>query len=137
MNIIGRNEGTKQVSEGQLNLIDLAGSERINKSEVAGIGQKEAININQSLTALASVIAAMAENGKKAAGAKKRHVPYRDSKLTHLLQTSLQGSGKMLMFVNVSPLATHLEETYCSMRFAIKVRFSVKEDSTAHRSPLG
>jgi len=120
MNIIGRNEGTKQVSEGQLNLIDLAGSERINKSEVAGIGQKEAININQSLTALAGVVAAMAENGKKAAGAKKRHVPYRDSKLTHLLQTSLQGSGKMLMFVNVSPLATHLEETYCSMRFAIK-----------------
>ena len=63
---------------------------------------------------------AMAENGKKPPGAKKRHVPFRDSKLTKMLEASLSGSGKMLMFVNISPLSTHLEESYCSMRFAIK-----------------
>ena len=175
MSVLGRNAKTQQTSEGQLNLVDLAGcalrllacrctpprhcvllpplppllpqraltalaahplrSERLKKTCVSGEGQAEAININKSLTALSDVIAAMSENGtpgrssnhdhprcqpilplalprsgtnacpamtvvwahpkigKRAPGKKKSHVPFRNSKLTHLLQASLSGTG--------------------------------------------
>jgi kinesin family protein C1 len=115
MNIAGEHAGTRQKTDGQLNLVDLAGSERIKETGVDSMGKAEAVAINQSLTSLTTVIAAMAAKKKDARVA----VPFRNSKLTHLLRASLSGSGKMLMFVNVSPLASHLDETYCSMRFAM------------------
>lgn len=117
LKVKGVNPLTDEKCEAMLNLVDLAGSERIEKS---GAGEnkdrlKEAININKSLSALADVIGALGQ------GQQGGHVPYRNSTLTRLLQTSLSGSSKTLMLCNLSPLATHLGETLCSLRFATKV----------------
>merc|ERR1711988_1942445 len=81
---------TEQVIYGKITLCDLAGSERPKKSEVTGDALKEAIEINKSLTALDDVIEALTKGSKV--------VPYRNSKLTMLMQDSLGGSAKTLMF---------------------------------------
>lgn len=98
----------------KLHLIDLAGSERVGKTSASGIRLKEAQNINRSLSALGDVIAAL--------GANSKHVPYRNSKLTFLLQESLSGHSKVLMFVNVSPVQWNAWETLCSLNFAARCR---------------
>ncbi|KAJ7688187.1 P-loop containing nucleoside triphosphate hydrolase protein [Mycena rosella] len=106
---------------GTLNLVDLAGSERLATlglgGSVGGAGGerlKETQSINRSLSALGDVVAALGSG----AGA---HVPYRNSKLTYLLQNSLSGNSKTLMVLNLSPLAAHLNESLTSLRFATKV----------------
>lgn len=112
--IEGVNEGTGQKARGLLNLIDLAGSERLSRSAVTGDRLKETQAINKSLAALGDVIASL--------GNKEAHVPYRNSKLTYLLQSSLGGaSSKTLMFVNVAPSVDSAAESLCSLRFAAKV----------------
>ncbi|KAG7385652.1 hypothetical protein PHYPSEUDO_001214 [Phytophthora pseudosyringae] len=98
----------------KLHLIDLAGSERVSKTAASGQRLKEAQNINRSLSALGDVIAAL--------GASSKHVPYRNSKLTFLLQDSLSGNSKVLMFVNVSPVQWNAWETLCSLNFASRCR---------------
>eukprot|EP00887_Chlorella_sp_A99_P000452 scaffold17.g452.t1 len=124
LSIEGANEGTGQRVRGALNLIDLAGSERLARSGAEGQRLKETQAINKSLSALGDVIAAL--------GNKEAHVPYRNSKLTHLLQQSLGGaSSKTLMFVNVAPSAASVGETLCSLRFAAKV--NATEIGTARR----
>lgn len=105
-------EGRRRVSK--LHLIDLAGSERVSKTAASGQRLKEAQNINRSLSALGDVIAAL--------GASSKHVPYRNSKLTFLLQDSLSGNSKVLMFVNVSPVQWNAWETLCSLNFASRCR---------------
>ncbi|KAL7784611.1 P-loop containing nucleoside triphosphate hydrolase protein [Trichoderma ceciliae] len=113
LKLIGENSATRERCEGTLNLVDLAGSERLKHSQVEGDRMKETQNINKSLSCLGDVIEAL--------GRGSGHIPYRNSKLTHLLQYSLGGNSKTLMFVMVSPLETHLKETLTSLRFATKV----------------
>merc|ERR1719217_938704 len=105
---------TEQVIYGKITLCDLAGSERPKKSEVVGDGLKEAIEINKSLSALGDVIAALTSGQKQ--------VPYRNHKLTMLMQDSLGGSAKTLMFVNCSPAASNAEETLMSLKWASRAR---------------
>ncbi|KAK8173571.1 P-loop containing nucleoside triphosphate hydrolase protein [Phyllosticta citrichinensis] len=111
----GENSITGERSEGTLNLVDLAGSERLSHSGATGDRLKETQNINRSLSCLGDVIAALG-SGKDGA-----HIPYRNSKLTYLLQYSLGGNSKTLMFVMISPLQAHLHETLTSLKFATKV----------------
>ena len=113
LKLVGENSATHERCEGTLNLVDLAGSERLKHSQAEGERMKETQNINKILSCLGDVIEAL---GKGSA-----HIPYRNSKLTHLLQYSLGGNSKTLMFVMVSPLEAHLKETLTSLRFATKV----------------
>lgn len=113
LKLVGENSATNERCEGTLNLVDLAGSERLKHSQAEGERMKETQNINKSLACLGDVIEAL--------GRGSGHIPYRNSKLTHLLQYSLGGNSKTLMFVMVSPLEAHLKETITSLRFATKV----------------
>ncbi|MED6220556.1 Kinesin-like protein KIN-14R [Stylosanthes scabra] len=103
-----------ECTKSKLWLVDLAGSERLAKTDVQGERLKEAQNINRSLSALGDVISALA--------AKSSHIPYRNSKLTHLLQDSLGGDAKTLMFVQISPSDQDLGETLSSLNFATRAR---------------
>mmetsp|Transcript_70581 Transcript_70581/g.159663 ORF Transcript_70581/g.159663 Transcript_70581/m.159663 type:complete len:152 (+) Transcript_70581:2093-2548(+) len=98
---------------GQLNLCDLAGSERVDRSGVTGQSLTEAKNINKSLSALAHVFESLS---KQAA-----HVPFRDSTLTYLLEPALSGQGKTLMIVNLSPTELSVSESISTLRFGSKV----------------
>merc|ERR1719215_1213329 len=103
----------KQKLKGTLNLVDLAGSERLQRSGVTGSAAKETAAINKSLSSLTDVFSAL---GKKSA-----HVPFRNSKLTYLLQPSFSGSGKTLMMVNLSPTDESFPESVSTLRFARQV----------------
>ncbi|KAL9190870.1 hypothetical protein ACHAXT_000576 [Thalassiosira profunda] len=99
-------------NKGILSLVDLAGSERTKKSEAGGQTMKEAQHINKSLSALGNVMEALDR--------KSSHVPYRDSKLTHLLQNSLGGNSRTMMVVTVCPHS--YDETVCTLKFGTRVR---------------
>ncbi|KAG5541912.1 hypothetical protein RHGRI_021665 [Rhododendron griersonianum] len=103
-----------ECTQSKLWLVDLAGSERLAKTDAQGDRLKEAQNINRSLSALGDVISALAS--------KSSHIPYRNSKLTHLLQDSLGGDSKTLMFVQISPSIQDIGETVSSLNFASRVR---------------
>ncbi|KMU86863.1 carboxy-terminal kinesin 2 [Coccidioides immitis H538.4] len=115
LKLTGENSVTGERSEGILNLVDLAGSERLSHSGATGDRLRETQNINRSLSCLGDVISALGQ------GKEGGHIPYRNSKLTYLLQFSLGGNSKTLMFVMVSPRQEHLSETLTSLRFATKV----------------
>ncbi|XP_042451273.1 kinesin-like protein KIN-14C isoform X1 [Zingiber officinale] len=104
---------TGSTSRGCLHLIDLAGSERVERSEATGDRLKEAQHINKSLSALGDVIFALAQ--------KNTHVPYRNCKLTQVLQSSLGGQAKTLMFVQINPDNESYSETISTLKFAERV----------------
>ncbi|XP_042422490.1 kinesin-like protein KIN-14C isoform X2 [Zingiber officinale] len=110
-------QGTDLKSEttlrGSLHLVDLAGSERVDRAEVVGDRLKEAQHINKSLSALGDVIFALSQ--------KSSHVPYRNSKLTQVLQSSLGGHAKTLMFVQINPDVGSYSETLSTLKFAERV----------------
>ncbi|KAM5132246.1 kinesin-like protein KIFC3 [Mantella aurantiaca] len=111
--ITGQEFSSGVITTGKLNLVDLAGSERVSKSGAEGERLKEAQSINKSLLALGEVIQALR--------AKQSHIPFRNSKLTYLLQDSLGKGNKTVMMVQVSPLEENLGETVCSLNFAQRV----------------
>ena len=110
-----RNKHTNAQSYGKLSLVDLAGSERLDKSGSEGQQAKEAVAINKSLSALGDVIAGLGQTGKT-------HVPFRNSLLTFLLQDSMAGQAKVLMFCCVSPASYNTSETNSSLQFAARAR---------------
>lgn len=120
LQLTGHNTLTGERTAGILNLIDLAGSERLSSSGSEGDRLAETKSINQSLSCLGDVIHALVNN--KEGG----HIPYRNSKLTWLLRNSLGGNCKTLMFVNVSPMLEHFDESISSLRFATKVKSRFK-----------
>ncbi|KAG5348254.1 NCD protein, partial [Acromyrmex charruanus] len=109
--LIGTHTIKQEISIGNLNLVDLAGSERLKTEEA--VRTTETKNINKSLANLGNVILALLK--------KQEHIPYRNSKLTHLLMPSLGGNSKTLMLLNVSPLDECYNETLNSLRFASNV----------------
>lgn len=109
LEVVGRHPSRPEKLVGFINLVDLAGSE----SPKTSTRMDETKNINRSLSELSNVILALVQ--------KNEHIPYRNSKLTHLLMPSLGGNSKTLMFVNVSPLQEHFVESVKSLRFASQV----------------
>ncbi|QDZ18855.1 kinesin-like protein [Chloropicon primus] len=119
-------ESAATIRVGKLNLVDLAGSERQSKTGATGDRLKEATKINLSLSALGNVISALVDG-------KGGHIPYRDSKLTRMLQDSLGGNTKTLMIANVGPADMNFEETLSTLRYAnraknIKNKPKINED---------
>ncbi|XP_074495908.1 putative LOC110439812 homolog [Sebastes fasciatus] len=109
-----RNLTNGSVSTGKLSLVDLAGSERAAKTGAKDHQLKEANSINKSLSALGDVISALS--------AELPHVPYRNSKLTQMMQDSLGGNAKTLMIVNISPSECNFDETLTSLVYATRVK---------------
>lgn len=110
----GEDERNKKIRSGKLNLVDLAGSERVGKTNATGQTFDEGKKINLSLTALGSVIDALSSN--------RKHIPYKDSKLTRLLADSLGGNTKTVMFANVSPASFNYDETVGTLRYASRAK---------------
>lgn len=106
-------DGRELVKKSKLNLVDLAGSERQTKTQAKGDRLKEANSINLSLSALGNVISALISK-------KNVHIPYRDSKLTRILQDSLGGNTKTLMMAAVSPIDQSYEETLSTLKYAAR-----------------
>ncbi|KAI5318682.1 hypothetical protein L3X38_038390 [Prunus dulcis] len=110
----GENSEGEAVSLSQLNLIDLAGSES-SKAETTGVRRKEGSYINKSLLTLGTVISKLTD-------ARATHIPYRDSKLTRLLQSSLSGHGRVSLICNVTPSSSSSEETHNTLKFAHRAK---------------
>lgn len=105
---------------GKISFVDLAGSEKIKESKVAGQILTETFNINKSLLTLGICISALAEMKRKKLTT--QHVPYRDSKLTMLLSDTLGGNGVALMIACISPNGLNLNETLSTLRYASRAK---------------
>lgn len=129
--VVGVNKETEQKLSGKILLCDLAGSERLKKSDVSGEAQKEAIEINKSLTALGDVMEALVKGNA--------HVPYKNHKLTQVMSDALGGTSKTLMFVNCSPASSNFEETLMTLKFASRAKTitnDVKRKMIAKAKPM-
>lgn len=108
-------------------MVDLAGSERQSKTQATGIRLKEATKINLSLSALGNVISALVDG-------RQNHIPYRDSKLTRLLQDSLGGNTKTVMIAAISPADYNLDETLSTLRYASRAK-AIKNKPRVNEDP--
>eukprot|EP01027_Heterolobosea_sp_BB2_P007684 GEZU01011410.1.p1 GENE.GEZU01011410.1~~GEZU01011410.1.p1 ORF type:complete len:351 (+),score=65.56 GEZU01011410.1:491-1543(+) len=111
---IASQPGIHKGCKARLRFVDLAGSENVSKSGVSGEALHEASCVNKSLSALGDVLTGLSQQ--------KSHIPYRNSRLTHLLQDSLGGNAKMLLFVNVSPSRSNLTESVHALSFGARAR---------------
>ncbi|CAA0833219.1 Kinesin-like protein KIN12B [Striga hermonthica] len=112
-------DGLSRLKMSRINFVDLAGSERQKQTGAAGERLKEAGNINRSLSQLGNLINILAEVSQTG---KQRHIPYRDSKLTFLLQESLGGNAKLAMICAISPSQSCKSETLSTLRFAQRAK---------------
>ncbi|PKA57479.1 Kinesin-like protein KIN12B [Apostasia shenzhenica] len=112
-------DGLSSLKTSRINLVDLAGSERQKATRTVGRRLKEAGNINRSLSQLGNLINILAEVSQSG---KQRHIPYRDSRLTFLLQDSLGGNSKLAMICTISPLQSCKNETLSTLRFAQRAK---------------
>ncbi|XP_060749752.1 kinesin-like protein KIF3B isoform X1 [Tachysurus vachellii] len=120
-------DGENHVRVGKLNLVDLAGSERQAKTGAQGERLKEATKINLSLSALGNVISALVDG-------KSSHIPYRDSKLTRLLQDSLGGNARTVMVANIGPASYNVEETLTTLRYSNRAK-NIKNKPRINEDP--
>lgn len=126
------NASNNKKFKSKLTLVDLAGSERIKKTGAAGDRRSEGININKSLLVLGQVVAALAEQATTTTSKRstpKRKPPYRDSKLTRLLQDSLGGNSRTIMIACVSPADYNIDESINTLRYATTAR-SIQNTAT-------
>ncbi|KAJ6923818.1 kinesin-like protein KIN-7K [Populus alba x Populus x berolinensis] len=112
--LYGENSEGEAVNLSQLSLIDLAGSES-SKAETTGMRRKEGSYINKSLLTLGTVISKLTDE-------RAAHIPYRDSKLTRLLQSSLSGHGRVSLICTVTPSSSSSEETHNTLKFAHRAK---------------
>uniref|UniRef100_A0A8C7MUS1 Kinesin-like protein n=1 Tax=Oncorhynchus kisutch TaxID=8019 RepID=A0A8C7MUS1_ONCKI len=120
-------DGDQHVRMGKLHLVDLAGSERQGKTGATGQRLKEATKINLSLSTLGNVISALVDG-------KSTHVPYRNSKLTRLLQDSLGGNSKTMMCANIGPADYNYDETISTLRYANRAK-NIKNKARINEDP--
>lgn len=120
-------DGEDHIRVGKLNLVDLAGSERQSKTGAPGERPKEASKINLSLSALGNVISALVDG-------KSTHIPYRDSKLTRLLQDSLGGNAKTIMVATLGPASHSYDESLSTLRFANRAK-NIKNKPRVNEDP--
>lgn len=110
-----KNLDTGAIKNGRLFLVDLAGSEKVGKTGASGQTLEEAKKINKSLSSLGNVINALTDG-------KSKHIPYRDSKLTRILQESLGGNSRTTLIINCSPSSYNVEETLGTLRFGERAK---------------
>lgn len=110
-----KNTDTGSQKTGNLYLVDLAGSEKVGKTGASGQTLEEAKKINKSLSALGMVINALTDG-------KSSHIPYRDSKLTRILQESLGGNSRTTLIINASPCSYNIDETISTLRFGVRAK---------------
>lgn len=120
-------DGQHHVRMGKLHLVDLAGSERQAKTGATGQRLKEATKINLSLSTLGNVISALVDG-------KSTHIPYRNSKLTRLLQDSLGGNSKTVMIANIGPADYNFDETISTLRYANRAK-NIKNNAKINEDP--
>ncbi|KAI5404283.1 kinesin-like protein KIN-4A isoform X1 [Lathyrus oleraceus] len=116
----------------KLHLVDLAGSERAKRTGSDGMRFKEGVHINRGLLALGNVISALGDEKKRKEGV---HVPYRDSKLTRLLQDSLGGNSRTVMIACISPADINAEETLNTLKYANRAR-NIQNKPVVNRDPM-
>jgi hypothetical protein len=121
-------QATEEISS-KFHFVDLAGSERIKKTGATGMLLKEGISINKGLLCLGQVISALTEEKKG-----REHIPYRDSKLTRILQDSLGGNSRTTMIACVSPAESNLEESLSTVKYASRAR-NIKNKPVVNRDP--
>jgi kinesin family protein 5 len=113
IHVTQKNTSTGSSKTGRLSMVDLAGSEKVGKTGATGQTLEEAKKINKSLSALGNVINSLTDG-------KSSHIPYRDSKLTRILQESLGGNSRTTLIINCSPSSCNDAETISTLRFGMR-----------------
>uniref|UniRef100_A0A7S3D191 Kinesin-like protein n=1 Tax=Palpitomonas bilix TaxID=652834 RepID=A0A7S3D191_9EUKA len=122
--VASRIKSNDNVTVSKLNLVDLAGSERVAKTHSEGSILKEAMYINKSLSFLEQVVVALGDRHRD-------HIPFRQSKLTHLLKDSVGGNSNTTLIANIWPEGRHLEETISTLKFANRMK-KIKNDAVVN-----